>query len=300
MPSAATPAGRLDPLRVRLDPRHLGLLATASLLRQALLRRPERRAAPLRGPQMLGQLIATILAEQPVLPAVGLLGLLEDVCDQLLVGAIRATRRVGADLGPIDRDHPDLHQARLAAQRQHRSEQLAERPLMPTAELRDRRMIRDRHRGDQLVGDVLAALPLDPARRPVPARVRVDQQRDHHRRFVRSAPLTILSIRPIERAQIHLIDRPQDRPHHMIVRHPVRQIRRQQHRLPPVASDEVLSHTEWLHPGRHAFARQPPPKAGPPVGPRRRQDRHDVRADRTNEDHSPSQESEEGIVRGTV
>ena len=191
---------------------------------------------------MLGRLIAAILTEQAVLPAVGLLGLLEDVRDQLLVGAVRAPRRVRADLHAIDRDHANLDQARLTTQAQHRSEQLAERLLVPAAELRDRRMIRDRHRGDQLVGDVLPARPLDPPRRPVPARVRVDQQRDHHRRFVGSAPLTIRAIRPIERAEIHLIDRPQDRPHHMIIRHPIRQIRRQQQRLPPVTSNEVLSH----------------------------------------------------------
>jgi len=77
----------------------------------------------------------------------------------------------------------------------------------------------------------------------------------HHRRFVGSAPLTIRAIRPIERAEIHLIDRPQDRPHHMIIRHPIRQIRRHQHRLPPVTSNEVLSHTQNLLnlPGRHSL-----------------------------------------------
>jgi hypothetical protein len=32
----------------------------------------------------------------------------------------------------------------------------------------------------------------------------------------------------------------------VIVGHPLRQIRRQQHRLPPVANDEVLSHDEMV------------------------------------------------------
>jgi len=41
---------------------------------------------------MLRRLIAPIGPEQTVLPAIGLLGLLEDVGDQLLVGAVRATR----------------------------------------------------------------------------------------------------------------------------------------------------------------------------------------------------------------
>ena len=143
-------------------------------------------------------------------------------------------------------------------------EQLAQRPLVPAAELRDRRVIRHPHRRDQLVGHVLPARPLDPPRGPVPARVRVQQQRHHHRRLIRRAPLTVLPIRPIERAQIHLIDRPQDRPHHMIIRHPIRQIRRQQHRLPPVTSNEVLSHPGMVlnPPGRHTFARQPRRRAG--------------------------------------
>ena len=191
---------------------------------------------------MLRHLITTISAEQPVLPAVGLLSLLEDVRDQLLVGAVRAPRRVRADLHAIDRDHPNLDQARLVAQRQHLAEQLAERPLVPAAELRDRRVIRHPHRRDQLVGHILPARPLDPTRGPVPARVRVQQQCHHHRRLVRRPTVTVRPIRPIERAQVHLLDRPQDRPHHVIVRHPIHQIRRQQHRLPPVASDEVLRH----------------------------------------------------------
>ncbi|HEY6398387.1 MAG TPA: hypothetical protein VIX82_13130, partial [Solirubrobacteraceae bacterium] len=59
--------------------------------------------APLRGPEMLGRLIAAIGPEQAVLPAVGLLRLLEDVGDQLLVGAVRAPRRVRAAI--IDRSY---------------------------------------------------------------------------------------------------------------------------------------------------------------------------------------------------
>jgi hypothetical protein len=241
LPPAPTPASR-HPIRVQLDLCDLRLFAAAGIRSEPLLRRLERRPTPLRSPQMLGRLIATILTEQAVLPAVGLLSLLKDVRDKLLVGAVRTARRVRADLHAIDRDHPNLNQARLLTQRQHLREQLAERSVVPAAELRDRRVIRNRHRGDQLVGHVLPARPLDPARGPVPARVRVQQQRDHHRRLVGSATLTVRAIRPIERAQIHLIDSPQDRPHHVSVRHPLRQIRRQQHRLPPIASKEVLRH----------------------------------------------------------
>ena len=235
MPRTPTPStlrGRRQ--RLNLDPRDLGLPVAAGLPRQALLRRPKRRPPPLLGPQMLRQLIAAVWAEQSVLPAVGLLSLLEDVRDQLLVRAVRAPRRVRADLRAIDRDHPDLHQPRLLAQRQHLGKQLAERPLMPATELRDRRVIRHPHRRDQLVHNILPTRPLDPPRRAVPTRIRVQQQRDHHRRLIRRPPLTILPMSPIERRQVHLLNSAQDRPHHVIIRHPIRQIRRHQHRLPPV------------------------------------------------------------------
>ena len=43
------------------------------------------------------------------------------------------------------------------------------------------------------------------------------------RRLVRRAALTVLAIRPIERAQVHLLNGPQDRPHQVIVRHPIQQ-----------------------------------------------------------------------------
>jgi hypothetical protein len=77
---------RRELLRIRLDPRDLRLLATTGLLRQPLLGSLERRAASLLGPQMLGQLITTVRAEQPVLPAIGLLRLLEDVGDEQVTG----------------------------------------------------------------------------------------------------------------------------------------------------------------------------------------------------------------------
>ena len=49
---------------------------------------------------MRWHLIPTIATEQPVLPAVGLLSLLEDVRDQLLIGPVRAARRVRAIFVP--------------------------------------------------------------------------------------------------------------------------------------------------------------------------------------------------------
>src|SRR5205814_9504441 len=57
MPRPPTPTtGRLKLLGIRFDPRDLRLLAAAGLLRQPLLRRLERRPAPLLRPQTFGQL----------------------------------------------------------------------------------------------------------------------------------------------------------------------------------------------------------------------------------------------------
>jgi hypothetical protein len=51
---------------------------------------------------MLGQLITTIAPEQAVLRAID---------DQLLVGPVRAPQRVGANLRPVNHDHPTTTKA---------------------------------------------------------------------------------------------------------------------------------------------------------------------------------------------
>jgi uncharacterized protein (DUF427 family) len=89
---------------------------------------------------------------------------------------VRATKRQAPGAALRYRDSPieelrDLIRLDWDAMDAWFEEQLAERLLMPAAELRDRRVIWDRHRGDQLVGHVLPARPLDPPRGPVPARV---------------------------------------------------------------------------------------------------------------------------------
>jgi hypothetical protein len=68
----------------------LRLLAAAGLRSEPLLSGLERRTPTFLGAETLRRLIATIGPEQTVLPAVGLLGFLQDVGDQLLVGAVRA------------------------------------------------------------------------------------------------------------------------------------------------------------------------------------------------------------------
>jgi hypothetical protein len=64
----------------------------------------------------------------------------------------------------------------------------------------------------------------------------------HHLRVIRRATLTIRPIRPVERVQVHLLDRAQHRPDEVILRQPIRQRRRQQHHLAAVTRDEVLTH----------------------------------------------------------
>ena len=65
------------------------------------------------------------LAVELVLPAICLLGLAQDLGHDLAIGAVLIHRRVGLDLRPIDRDHPDRHQPRLPTQPEHVIKQLA-------------------------------------------------------------------------------------------------------------------------------------------------------------------------------
>jgi hypothetical protein len=50
--------------------------------------------------------------------------------------------------------------------------------------------------------NILATTPLDPAARALADRVRVQQQRDHHRRLERRPPPAVLAIDAVEAAQI--------------------------------------------------------------------------------------------------
>ena len=114
--------------------------------------------------QLLGQLIPARLA---VLLILGLIGRDRDL-DQLLgdlpeVNA-RLARRVTAQLRAIKRDHPTLHQPRTVTQLQHLAKQPRQRNLVTTNEPRHRRVIRHPVSGDHPVGDILAAVALDPAR----------------------------------------------------------------------------------------------------------------------------------------
>ena len=52
--------------------------------------------------------------------------------------------------------------------------------------------------------------------------------------------------RPIEPVQVHLLDRAKHRPHKVILRQPIPQRRRQQHHLPTVTRNEVLTHPRMV------------------------------------------------------
>ena len=73
---------------------------------------------------MRRQLIATSLAVALVLLAIDRVRLGEDLARDLLVVTIGVARGVRLDLRPVDRDQPDLRQARLGAEPEH----VAERP----------------------------------------------------------------------------------------------------------------------------------------------------------------------------
>ena len=93
------------------------------------------------------------------------------------------------------------------------------------------------------VGDVPAAMALDRARRALPDRKGVEQQRDHHRRLTGDAAMAVRAIVGVELAQIHLLNRLEQKPRQMVLRQPLAQRRRQQERLLTITPDEVLGHS---------------------------------------------------------
>jgi hypothetical protein len=146
------------------------------------------------------------------------------------------------DLGSVDGQHLDADQSGLRAQPEDLAEQVGQRPLVTLTETRDRRVIRRLVGGDDPHRDVLDAAPLDPPRRPLPDRVAVHQQRQHHRRLVCRTTVTILAIDRIERREVHRLDRVDDKPRQAILGQPLAQRRRQQQLLVAITADEVLRH----------------------------------------------------------
>jgi hypothetical protein len=115
---------------------------------------------------------------------------------------------------------------------------------MADTEARDRRVIGRLVGGDHAKRDVLTATPLDPPRRALPDRVRVHEQRHHHRRIVRRPAMPIGAIRGQERAQVELVDRVDHKPREVILGQPFAQARRQQQLLLAITRQEVMRHPE--------------------------------------------------------
>jgi len=199
-----------------------------ALALQAALGLAQPRPTTRPGRQLLGQLVAAPIAVELVLGGVDGLGLFDDLARQLLVIDVRVATGVGVDLGAVDRDDPDLGQPGPRAEDQDLAEQPGHRRLVALDEPRDRRVIRPLLRGDDAEGDVLDARPLDDSRGSNPARVGVEQQRDHHRRLVGRAALAIDPVGRIKRPQIHLLDRGQHEPCQVVLRQPVADIGRHQ------------------------------------------------------------------------
>jgi hypothetical protein len=74
--------------------------------------------------------------------------------------------------------------------------------------------------------------PSSHPRGALPARVRIHQKRDHHRRIVRRPAMPVSAIVGIERRQIHRVDRRDHKPRKVILRQPLVQTRRQQNACP--------------------------------------------------------------------
>ena len=87
---------------------------------------------------------------------------------------------------------------------EHLAEQAGDRLLVALDEPRDRRVIRPLLGRQHPKRDVLLAGALDHPRGPDPARVGVEQQRDHHRRVIGRPAAPVDAIGRIERVEIHL------------------------------------------------------------------------------------------------
>ena len=156
----------------------------------------------------------------------------------LRVIARRVMRRVGVHLGPVHGDHLDAHQSSVATEPQHVGEKTGDRALVADAEARDRGVVGHPVGGDHAERDIVLAAPLDPPRRPLPGRVGVQQQRQHHHRVTRRATPPVLAIRRIKRPEVERLDGVEHEPRHVALGQPLTQARRQQQLLLTITRQE--------------------------------------------------------------
>jgi hypothetical protein len=138
-------------------------------------------------------------------------------------------------LRPIDREHRNAGQPGLRAQPQHFAEDACQGRLMALPKARDRAVIGLTVRRNHPKRDVLDTSALDNPRGALPARVRVDQQRDHHRRIVRRTTVPVGSVIGVKRSQVDLLDDRDHEPREVIRRQPIVHARRQQEHLIAIA-----------------------------------------------------------------
>ena len=143
--------GFLEPSRPWLRNR-AGLAAGAARLAGAWPHATSR-AGP-RGLQLGRQLIAARLAIELVLSRVDGLGFFEDLARDLLVIEVLVATRVRVQLGPVDRDNPDLGQP-ASRTPTNLTEQTRDRVLVALDEPRDRRVIGPLLRRDNPERDIL-------------------------------------------------------------------------------------------------------------------------------------------------
>ena len=214
-------------------------------------------ADPLGTPLLIGDplrhlLAGLIAAVQLVLLGVRRLGRAEPLGDlgfqlggaivHALVAHRLVLRRVGLDLGAIERDMPELHQAGLLAQLQNLREQFAKRLQVPLAKIRDGAEIRriERHNAHEV--DPFPARLGDPARRVAAATVRIEQQRRHHDGIERRLP-PLAAVRAGDLGQVDFIPyQAQHKTGEMVLGHEVLHHRWQKQRLIDLPGAKCLAH----------------------------------------------------------
>ncbi len=154
---------------------------------------------------------------------------------QVLQRAIRRQRGVGLDLRAVQRNLAEIDQAGLPTQPQHFEEQTFQVRLVVLAEAADCGVVGRLVCRDDLVRHIRLAGPLDPSAGPLACAVGVQQQADHHRRIEGRVADAVGAVLLVKRLQVDLFDGIENEPRQMAFRQPVRQRRRQEIRLIPVA-----------------------------------------------------------------
>jgi len=150
--------------------------------------------------------------------------------------------RVGQDLGAVQREGHLAHAQHFHPRRdfEHLMKAAFEQRAIFPPERADAVVVRMPVRAQQPHGDILVREPLDAPAAKRAARIAVDEQPEHHRgRILLAARAVVVDAR---RAHIQQPHRLHDEMHQMILRHPVAQIRRQEHRGVVIDGDEARGH----------------------------------------------------------